>query len=110
MEEKKTQTGDVSAKDLFKAIQFAAIKQKRSNIAINIDVAKATGLLALVGEKDKVLLQAILLHDLVDWTNTSLNEIQEEFGANVASLIEEKGGQFGKGGQLTWEEIESTFR
>ena len=35
MEEKKTQTGDVSAKDLFRAIQFA-VKKKRSNL-LNYD-------------------------------------------------------------------------
>ena len=35
------------------------------------------------------MLQAIFLHDLVDWTNTSLDEIKEEFGAIVASVLEE---------------------
>ena len=106
MDDMKAQIGAVSAKDLFKAIQFAAIKQKNQRSymseyklpSINIDIAMAN-MLAKAGEKDKVLLQAIFLHDLVDWTNTSLNEIKEEFGASVASLVEEvtsvdKGGKF----------------
>ena len=55
---------------------------------INIDKAMAN-MLAKAGEKNKVLLQAIFLHDLVDWTNTSLDEIKEEFGASVASVVGE---------------------
>ena len=91
-----TPTGDVSAKDLFKAMQFAVSRSHPK--PIDIKIAQAS-LLSLVGEKDKVLQQAIFLHDLVDWTNTSLDEIKEEFGANVASVVEEvtsvdKGGTF----------------
>jgi len=96
MDDKKAQIRDVSAKDLYKAIQFAAIKQKNQRSymseyklpSINIDIAMAN-MLAKAGKKDKILLKAIFLHDLVDWTNTSLDEIKEEFGASVASVVEE---------------------
>ena len=51
--------------------------------SINKDIAMAN-MLTKPCENDKVLLQAVFLHDLVDWTNTSLVEIKEEFGASVA--------------------------
>ena len=119
MDDKKAHIGDISSKDLFKAIQFAAIKQKNQRSymseyklpSINIDIAMAN-MLAKAGEKDKVLLQAIFLHDLVDWTNTSLEEIKEEFGAGVASVVEEvtsidKGGKFDRelGGKASKEAV-----
>ena len=124
MDNKNAQIGDVSAKDLFKAIQFAAIKQKNQRSymseyklpSINIDIAMAN-MLSKAGEKDKILLQAIFLHDLVDWTNTSLNEIKEEFGASVASLVEEvtsidMGGKFDRelGGKASKEAVNGLSR
>ena len=124
MDDKNVQIGDVSAKDLFKAVQFAAIKQKNQRSymseyklpSINIDIAMAN-MLAKAGEKDKVLLQAIFLHDLVDWTNTSLEEIKEEFGARVASVVEEvtsvdKGGKFDRelGGKASKEAVNGLSR
>ena len=50
-------------------------------------------------ETDEVLLQAALLHDTVEWTDTSIDEIRQEFGTSVAELVEEvssvkKGGSF----------------
>jgi len=119
MDDKKAQIRDVSAKDLYKAIQFAAIKQKNQRSymseyklpSINIDIAMAN-MLAKAGKKDKILLKAIFLHDLVDWTNTSLDEIKEEFGASVASVVEEvttveKGGKFDRelGGKASKEAV-----
>ena len=124
MDDKKAHIGDFSAKDLFKAIQFAAIKQKNQRSymseyklpSINIDIAMAN-MLAKAGEKDKVLLQAIFLHDLVDWTNTSLDEIKEEFGSSVASVVEEvtsvdKGGKFDRelGGKASKGAVNSLSR
>ena len=124
MDDKKAQIENVSAKDLFKAIQFAAIKQKNQRSymseyklpSINIDIAMAN-MLSKAGEKDKILLQAIFLHDLVDWTNTSLNEIKEEFGASVASLVEEvtsidMGGKFDRelGGKASKEAVNGLSR
>jgi len=59
--------------------------------------------LANVGkETDPALLQAALLHDTVEWTETTLEEIEQEFGREVATLVEEvtpeaKGGTFRKG-------------
>ena len=112
--------GDVSTKALLRALEFSARKQNGQYISfqtiperppkvsppiivdtfssINIDIAMAN-ILSKAGEKDMVLLQAIFLHDLVDWTNTSLDEIKKEFGASVASVVEEvtsvdNGGKF----------------
>ena len=74
-------------------------------------------MLSKAGEKDKILLQAIFLHDLVDWTNTSLNEIKEEFGGSVASLVEEvtsidMGGKFDRelGGKASKEAVNGLSR
>ena len=40
-------------------------------------------------ETDEVLIQAALLHDTVEWTDTSIDEIRQEFGTSVAELVEE---------------------
>ena len=50
-------------------------------------------------ETDEVLIQAALLHDTVEWTDTSIDEIRQEFGTRVAELVEEvssvkNGGSF----------------
>ena len=50
-------------------------------------------------ETDEVLIQAALLHDTVEWTDTSIDEIRQEFGTSVAELVEEvssvkNGGSF----------------
>ena len=105
MDDKKAEIGNVSPKDVFKAsrsciknLQSDAVKQKNQGSYMS-DSYKLPSMLAKAGKKDKVLLQAIFLHDLVDWTNTSLDEIKEEFGSSVASVVEEvtsvdKGGTF----------------
>ena len=50
-------------------------------------------------DTDEVLIQAALLHDTVEWTETSIDEIRQEFGTSVAELVEEvssvkNGGSF----------------
>ena len=40
-------------------------------------------------ETDEVLIQVALLHDTVEWTDTSIDEIRQEFGTSVAELVEE---------------------
>ena len=50
-------------------------------------------------DTDEVLIQAALLHDTVEWTDTSIDEIRQEFGTSVAELVEEvssvkNGGSF----------------
>ena len=96
MDDKESQKGKVSAKDLFKAIQFAEIKQRiKSPTCLSTNSHQSTLIKPWqicqqkLVKKNKVLLQAIFLHDLVDWTNTSLDEIKEEFGASVASVVGE---------------------
>ena len=95
MDDKKAEIGNVSPKDVFKASrsfnknpQSNAVKQK-NQLSYMSESYKLPSMLAKAGKKDKILLQAIFLHDLVDWTNTSLDEIKEEFGAIVASVLEE---------------------
>jgi len=81
---------------LFRTLQFAARKhrdQRRKGSArapyINhlIDV---TRLLAEVGSvKETVLLQAAILHDTIEDTETSQAELEKEFGPEVAGIVAE---------------------
>src|SRR5688500_16552266 len=81
---------------LLRALQFAAGKhrdQRRKGSArapyINhlIDVA---GILAEVGGvDDPTVLQAAILHDTLEDTETSVTELQREFGPDVAAIVAE---------------------
>ena len=81
---------------IFRALQVAARKhvhQRRKGgkdipyINHPIDVAT---LLATVAEvTDPEVLAAALLHDTVEDTDTSIEEIEEQFGAAIASLVAE---------------------
>lgn len=80
---------------IIKAANFAAIKhktQKRKDPEgtpyINHPIGVAQ-LLAEGGVTDTNVLQAALLHDTVEDTETTLEEIEEEFGAKVRSIVDE---------------------
>jgi (p)ppGpp synthase/HD superfamily hydrolase len=81
---------------LFKALHFAADKhrdQRRKNIEASpyinhpIEVAE---LLARVGDvQDLVTLQAAILHDTLEDTKTTVEELDAAFGAEVRHVVEE---------------------
>ncbi len=78
---------------LLKALSFAAEKhrfQKRKDTAgtpyINHPINVALTLVN-AGEQDNELLMAALLHDTIEDTETSPEEIQEEFGTTVLDLV-----------------------
>jgi len=80
---------------IIKASNFAAIKhksQKRKDPEgtpyINHPIGVAQ-LLAEGGVTDTAVLQAALLHDTVEDTDTSLEEIEQEFGTKVRDIVDE---------------------
>ena len=84
------------ATDLMKAVDFAAKKhkdQRRKDASatpyINHPVGVATILSQEAGIEDLVLLQAALLHDTVEDTETTLEEIEENFGREVWDIVNE---------------------
>ena len=84
------------ATDLMKAVDFAAKKhkdQRRKDASatpyINHPVGVATILSQEAGIEDLVLLQAALLHDTVEETETTLEEIEENFGREVRDIVNE---------------------
>ena len=90
---------------VLKAAAFAAMKHKGQFWDVNdmpfiehlIGVADK---LANVGkETDPILLQAVFLHDTVQLRETTLEEIEQEFGQEVANLVKEVTPQ-AKGGML----------
>ncbi|XP_035210670.1 guanosine-3',5'-bis(diphosphate) 3'-pyrophosphohydrolase MESH1-like isoform X2 [Stegodyphus dumicola] len=81
---------------VIKAANFAAIKhrkQKRKDIEetpyINHPIGVANILTSEGGICDPVVLQAALLHDTVEDTATTLEEIEEHFGAAVRNIVAE---------------------
>jgi guanosine-3',5'-bis(diphosphate) 3'-pyrophosphohydrolase len=82
--------------DVIKAANFAAIKhkdQKRKNKSgtpyINHPIGVANILTSEGGVTDPIVLQAALLHDTVEDTDTSIDEIGEIFGDTVKSIVAE---------------------
>ncbi|RXG61779.1 hypothetical protein Avbf_10333 [Armadillidium vulgare] len=80
---------------LVKCMNFAAIKhksQRRKDLSqtpyINHPIGVAN-LLVEGGITDLVTLQAALLHDTVEDTNTTFEEISAEFGEEVCSVVRE---------------------
>lgn len=63
-------------------------KGKRAAPYINHPIAVAA-CLADAGVEDPDILAAALLHDTVEDTDTSLEELQQLFGARVASIVAE---------------------
>ena len=82
--------------ELIRAAQFAASRhstQRRKDKArspfINHPLAVAAILSVEAGIADLATLQAALLHDTVEDTDTSLAELSRDFGEEVALLVEE---------------------
>lgn len=83
-------------KILCTAIEFVAEKhqfQTRKNPAktpyISHLLGVAYNVMSLGGVRDPNVIVAALLHDVVEDTSTSLSEVQEKFGDQVASLVKE---------------------
>ena len=90
-------TRSVPATDLIlRAIAFAAHKHrdqrrkdKRASPYINHPIALATVLWAEGGVHDPVVIATALLHDTLEDTETSWQELRGEFGDEVADLVAE---------------------
>jgi len=90
MEEQNTVTA------ILKALRFAAVKhrdQRRKDVEVSpyinhpIEVAE---LLARVGGvTDLVILQGAILHDTIEDTKTTPEELEDAFGAEVRCVVEE---------------------
>ncbi len=81
---------------LLGAVLFAATKHKdqrrkgHSTVPYVNHVIEVAELLARVGGiTDVAVLQAALLHDTVEDTETTFEEVEEKFGADVQRLVEE---------------------
>lgn len=83
--------------ELLRAAAYAAEKHRKgphrkgADAApyINHPLAVASLLASEVGVEDVAVLQAALLHDVVEDTKTPLSELEREFGARVAGLVAE---------------------
>jgi guanosine-3',5'-bis(diphosphate) 3'-pyrophosphohydrolase len=83
----------LSARELLRAVRFAADKHRHqrrkgedSSPYINHLVGVA-GILAENGVDDPVMLKAAILHDTIEDTATSADELAEEFGAEVVAIV-----------------------
>ncbi len=81
---------------LFAALMFAAQKHSRQRRKdsdatpyINHPIAVAEILARVGGVTDSATLQAAILHDTVEDTQTTLKELDEQFGLPVRSLVQE---------------------
>jgi len=81
---------------LLRAISFAAEKHRNqrrkdeeASPYINHPIALAALLVSVGGIEDVVVLQAAILHDTVEDTDTSFAELAEHFGDEVASIVRE---------------------
>jgi GTP diphosphokinase / guanosine-3',5'-bis(diphosphate) 3'-diphosphatase len=79
---------------LLKAIQFAALKHrdqrrkdKEASPYINHPIALASLLAQAGGVDDVVVLQAAILHDTIEDTQTTYDELVAEFGQEVADVV-----------------------
>ena len=84
----------IGAKALVDAIAFAADKHRRqrrkdaeASPYINHPIALARVLTVEAGLTDPVLLAAAVLHDTLEDTETTYEELRERFGATVASVV-----------------------
>jgi GTP diphosphokinase / guanosine-3',5'-bis(diphosphate) 3'-diphosphatase len=85
----------VDLKRLFAALSFAAAqhrdqrrKDREASPYINHPIALAE-VLARMGVTDPVVLQAAILHDTIEDTETTPDEIEEHFGTEVRAVVEE---------------------
>ncbi len=84
------------ARRLIKALAFAADKHRRqrrkdaeASPYINHPIALAHILISEGGVADPVVLCAAILHDTIEDTKTSANELVREFGAEIAAVVQE---------------------
>jgi len=91
----RSMASEIQMVSLVKCIDFAALKHKNQRrkdpeqtpyINHPIGVAK---ILTDYKVTDPVILQAALLHDTVEDTNTSFEEIEDQFGPKVCSIVRE---------------------
>ena len=88
--------GPETVAGLLQALQFAAEKHRNqrrkdreASPYINHPIALAVLLNAVGGVTDLVVLQAALLHDTVEDTDTSYEELVQHFGRTVADVVME---------------------
>ena len=81
---------------LLKAVQFAAAKhstQRRKDVVaspyINHPIEVAHVLASVGGITDVITLAAAILHDTIEDTETTPEELEDQFGPDVRSLVEE---------------------
>jgi len=89
-------TAQQSLAQIMRALKFAAAKhrdQRRKDVQaspyINHPIALAVILADEVGVTDTAVICAALLHDTVEDTETTIPELVERFGAEVASIVAE---------------------
>jgi (p)ppGpp synthase/HD superfamily hydrolase len=83
-------------RDVLKAARFASVRhvsQKRKGIAaepyLNHLIEVADLVAQAITEPDTNLIAAALLHDVIEDTNTSKEEVVAEFGTDIANLVAE---------------------
>lgn len=89
-------TGNDALAELLTAFQFAAEKHRRqrrkdpdASPYINHLIEVATNLATIGGVRDLEWLQAAALHDVLEDTDTTAEELQDRFGEAVRRLVEE---------------------
>jgi len=82
--------------DVFKALNFAAIKhrhQKRKGVSgipyINHPIGVTSLLIQKINEPSKEIIISSILHDVIEDTNTSPEELKLQFGGNIMNLVME---------------------
>jgi len=96
MTEQRVMAGNSVNHQLIECVNFATLKhsnQRRkdanSTPYINHPIGVARILTAEAGVEDVVVIQAALLHDTVEDTDTSFEELEEKFGKTVTSVVRE---------------------
>jgi Guanosine polyphosphate pyrophosphohydrolases/synthetases len=81
---------------IVRATAFAAEKhrhQRRKDVQaspyINHPIALAQVLLLEAGIRDPIVLAAALLHDTIEDTGTTADELREQFGEEIAAIVQE---------------------
>lgn len=89
-------TNEESISMLLKALRFASLKhrdQRRKGSQkppyINHPIEVCSILWEIGGVRDPIILAAALLHDTIEDTQTSPDEIREQFGDAVLSIVQE---------------------
>uniref|UniRef100_A0A0B6ZFF8 Guanosine-3',5'-bis(diphosphate) 3'-pyrophosphohydrolase MESH1 n=1 Tax=Arion vulgaris TaxID=1028688 RepID=A0A0B6ZFF8_9EUPU len=84
------------SKEMIRCVNFAAIKHKdqrrkdeQQTPYVNHVIGVAYLLVSEGGVSDISVLQAALLHDTVEDTDTTFYELQAEFGEDIANLVKE---------------------